>query len=81
MSDKVIKLNNDPVIIMAFVEKLRTRMEKAPAFEEDDREFAISVVDDIKTMCQLVCDSIVDEEGTSEHPTIVPLMGMPGPKS
>ena len=78
--DKVIKLNNEPAVVLAFVDMLRVKMEDA-FYEGDDREWALSVVDDIKTMCHLVCDSIVEEEDPAEHKMVIPMPNFNGPKS
>lgn len=77
--DKVIKLNNEPAVVLAFVDMLRVKMEGA-FYEGDDREWALSVVDDIKTMCHLVCDSIVEED-PAEHKMVIPMQNFNGPKS
>ena len=77
--DKVIKLNNEPAVVLAFVDMLRVKMEDA-FYEGDDREWALSVVDDIKTMCHTVCDAIVDEERPAEHKMAIPMPNI-GPKS
>lgn len=73
-------LNNEPAVALAFVDMLRVIMEDA-FYEDDDREWALSVVDDIKTMCHTVCDAIVDEEGPAEHKMVIPMPNFNGPKS
>ena len=82
MSDKIIKLNTDPAVVLAFVDMMRSKLASAPYEEgEKDRDWALSVVDDIKTMCTVVTESIVEPDGTPEKPFVMPMPGPSGPKS